>query len=116
MGMTEENRNTSNAWNSKTLVIAAAAVVLVIVFMYLYDQKQQQAYELRRLEKRVELLEDWGRPRQNMQVPPPPPQTAPETMVVEICNAPGFCETKSGEWFKRCRSFEWPSVGMAAKG
>ncbi len=63
--MTEENKNISNPKNNKTLVIAAAVVVLVVIFMYFRDQKQQRAYELRRLERRVELLEHWGRPQQN---------------------------------------------------
>ncbi|MHC4192179.1 MAG: hypothetical protein ACYSUB_21325 [Planctomycetota bacterium] len=53
--MTEENT-----------IIAVAAVVLVTILMYLHDQRQQRALELRRLEKRVELLEEWGRPRQNV--------------------------------------------------
>ena len=64
--MTEGNKNTSNLSN-KTLIIAAAAVLLVLTFMYFRDQKQQRAYELQRLERRVELLEEWGRPRQNTQ-------------------------------------------------
>ena len=67
--MTEENRNASNVWNNKMLIIAAVVVVLVVIFMYFYDQKQQRAYELRRLEKRVELLEEWGIQRSN--TPPP---------------------------------------------
>ncbi len=58
--MTEENRNTSNVLSNKTLIIAVAVVVLVIIFMYFHDQKQQRALEVRRLEKRVELLEEWG--------------------------------------------------------
>ena len=61
--MTEENRNASNFWNNKTIIIAVVVVVLVTIFMYLNDRKQQQIYELRRLEQRVELLEEWGRPR-----------------------------------------------------
>ena len=63
--MTEENKNISNLWNNKTLILAAAVVVLVVIFMYFHDQKKQRAYELRRLERRVELLEEWGRPRQS---------------------------------------------------
>ncbi len=71
--MTEENKITSNLKNNKMLIIAAAVVVLVVIFMYFRDQKQQRAYELQRLEKRVELLEEWGRPQQNMQSNTPPP-------------------------------------------
>jgi hypothetical protein len=69
--MTEENRISTNIWDNKTLIIAAIVVVLAVILMHFYDQKQQQAYELRRLERRVEVLEEWGRPAQNM---PPPPQ------------------------------------------
>ena len=72
--MTEENRNTSKVWSNKTLIIAVAVVITVIIFMYFRDQKQQRAYELRRLERRVELLEEWGKPQQNMWGTPPPPQ------------------------------------------
>ncbi|MHC4104127.1 MAG: hypothetical protein ACYSR9_04245 [Planctomycetota bacterium] len=61
--MMEENRNTSNVCNNKTLIIAVVVVVLAFIFMYLQDQRRQRAYELRRLERRVELLEEWGRPR-----------------------------------------------------
>lgn len=68
--MIRENKNILNILSNKTF-IAAAMVVLVIIFMYFYDQKQQRAFELRRLERRVELLEEWGMPRQNMQTPPP---------------------------------------------
>ena len=63
--MTEANKNTLNVHGNKTLIIAVTVVVLVIIFMYFHDQKQKHAYELRRLERRVELLEEWGR-RQNM--------------------------------------------------
>ena len=56
--MTEENRKNSKLWNNKTLIIAAAVVVLVVVFMYFRDQNQQRTYELRCLERRVELLEE----------------------------------------------------------
>ncbi|MHC4126275.1 MAG: hypothetical protein ACYSRR_07470, partial [Planctomycetota bacterium] len=64
--MAEENTTATSIWDNKTLIIAAAVVVvLVVIFMYFYDQKQQRAYELQRLERRVELLEEWGRPKQN---------------------------------------------------
>ena len=63
--MTEVNRNTLNVHSNKTLIIAVTTVVvLVIIFMYFRDRQQQHAFELRSLEKRVELLEEWGMPRQ----------------------------------------------------
>ncbi len=61
--MAEANRNTLNVRSNKTLIIAVIVVVLFIIFMYLHDQKQLRAFELRHLEKRVELLEEWGKPR-----------------------------------------------------
>ena len=73
--MTGANKDTLTVRSNKTPIIAVAVVVLVIIFLYFLDQKQQRAYELRRLEKRVELLEEWGRPRQNMQaITPLPPR------------------------------------------
>ena len=68
--MTEESKK--KIWENKTLIIAAAVVVLTVILMYFHDQKQQRAHELQRLEKRVELLEEWGRPQQSWQSPPPP--------------------------------------------
>jgi len=65
--MTEKNTTPTSIWNNKTLIIAVVVVVLAVIFMYFRDQKLQRDYELQRLERRVELLEEWGRPRQNMQ-------------------------------------------------
>ncbi len=63
MALTEANRNTFNFRSNKTLIIAVAVVVLVIIIMYFRDRQQQHAFELRSLEKRVELLEELGIPR-----------------------------------------------------
>ena len=57
--MTEEKGASTSVWDNKTLIIAVVVVVLVVLIMYFYDQKQQRAYELRCLERRVELLEEW---------------------------------------------------------
>ena len=65
--ITGANASVSDRCNNNVLIIAVIAVVLVIIFMYFRDQRQQRAFELRCLEKRVELLEEWGLPRQNMQ-------------------------------------------------
>jgi cell division protein FtsN len=62
--MTDTNRDTLNVHSNKTLIIAVTVVVLFIIFMYFRDRQQQHAFELRSLEKRVELLEEWGIPRQ----------------------------------------------------
>jgi cell division protein FtsN len=64
--MTETNRNSLNIHSNKTLIIAVTVVVLFIIFMYFRDRQQQHVFELRSLEKRVELLEEWGMPRQNV--------------------------------------------------
>ncbi len=61
------NASVPDHCSSNVLIIAVTIVVLVILFLYFRDQQQQRALELRRLEKRVELLEEWGLPRQNMQ-------------------------------------------------
>ncbi len=61
------NASVPNRCNNKLLIIAVTVVVLILLFLYFRDQQQQRALELRRLEKRVELLEEWGLPRQNMQ-------------------------------------------------
>lgn len=51
----------------RVLIIAVAIVVLATIVLYYRDRQQQSAFEIRRLEKRVELLEEWGMPRRNAQ-------------------------------------------------
>ena len=53
--------------SNKVLIISVIVVVLVTVFMLFLDHQQQRRLELRRLERRVEVLEEWnlgGRNRQ----------------------------------------------------
>ena len=57
---TTEARNFWNFSNNKTLIISITVIVLFIIIMYFRDRQQQNVYELRRLEKRVEMLEEWG--------------------------------------------------------
>jgi len=64
MAMTETNKNIWDFRNNKTLIISITVAVLVIIIMYFRDRQQQNVYELRRLEKRVEMLEEFGIPRQ----------------------------------------------------
>jgi len=61
--LTDTNRDTLNIHSNQTLIIAVTVVVLFIIFMHFRDRQQQHAFELRSLEKRVELLEEWGMPR-----------------------------------------------------
>ncbi len=63
--MSEANANVVGGCNNKVLIIAVIIVVLTIVLMYLRDRQQQRDLKLRHLERRVELLEEWGLPRQN---------------------------------------------------
>jgi len=58
--MNQTNAEVSSSRNNNVLIIAVVIVVFVVVFMYLRDRQQQRNLELRRLEKRVELLEEWG--------------------------------------------------------
>ncbi len=53
--------------SNKVLIISVIVVVLVTGFMYFRDQQLQRRLELRRIERRVEVLEEWslrGRNRQ----------------------------------------------------
>jgi len=63
--MNREDINTFTGRNNRTLIIAVVAVVLVVIVMYWRDRQKQRDFELRRLEKRVELLEDWNLPARN---------------------------------------------------
>ncbi|MCK4784144.1 MAG: hypothetical protein KAV87_10360 [Desulfobacteraceae bacterium] len=53
--------------NYNVIIIAVAIVALATIVLYYRDRQQQSPFELRRLEKRVELLEEWGMPRRNAQ-------------------------------------------------
>jgi predicted DNA-binding transcriptional regulator YafY len=64
--MNREDINTfAGRSSNRTLIIAVVAVVLVVIVMYCRDRQKQRDFELRRLEKRVELLEDWNLPARN---------------------------------------------------
>jgi len=65
--MAEANIDESVGRNRNALIIAVTVVVLAMIFMYFRDRQQQHAFELRQLEKRVELLKERGLPSQNMQ-------------------------------------------------
>ena len=53
--------------SNKVLIISVVVVLLVTVFMLFLDHQQQRRLELRRLERRVEVLEEWGLGGQNRQ-------------------------------------------------
>ncbi len=52
--------NVSNGTNNNVLAVAIAVVVLAIALMFFWDRQQQRAVELRRIESRIDLLEEWG--------------------------------------------------------
>ena len=66
MAMTEADKNILNFCSNKTFIISVTVVLLVIIVMYFRDRQQQNRFELRRLEKRVEMLEEFGMPRQQV--------------------------------------------------
>ena len=66
MVMTEEDKKILTFCSNKTFIISVTVVLLVIIVMYFRDRQQQNVFELRRLEKRVEMLEEFGMPRQQV--------------------------------------------------
>jgi hypothetical protein len=62
--MTKENAKETKWNNNNMLIIAVAVVVLAIILMFFWDRQQQRAVELRRIETKIDLLEEWGRPTQ----------------------------------------------------
>ena len=65
MAKADSKANVLNLGNNNTLTIAIAAVIVVIILMFFWDRQQQRAVELRRIETKIDLLEEWGvRPQQ----------------------------------------------------
>jgi len=68
MGRAGSKANVLNVDNNNILTVAIAVVVLAIVLMFFWDRQQQRAVELRRIETKIELLEEWGiQPQQQLQ-------------------------------------------------
>ena len=68
MSKADSKANLLNLDNNNILTISIAVVVLAIVLMFFWDRQQQRAVELRRIETRIDLLEEWGiRPQQQLQ-------------------------------------------------
>ena len=68
MTKADSKTNILNLGNNNILAIAVAAVVFAIILMFFWDRQQQRAVELRRIETKVELLEEWGMwPQQQLQ-------------------------------------------------
>jgi len=65
MNKADSKANVSSWANNNVLTIAIAAVIVVIILMFFWDRQQQRAVELRRIETKIDLLEEWGvRPQQ----------------------------------------------------
>lgn len=60
--MTKEDSkaNVLNLVNNNILAVAITAIVVVIILMFFWDRQQQRAIELRRIETKIDLLEEWG--------------------------------------------------------
>jgi cell division protein FtsN len=67
MSKADSKANVLNLVNNNILTIAIAVVVLAIILMFFWDRQQQRAVELRRIETKIDLLEDWGVPTQQLQ-------------------------------------------------
>ena len=78
-----------NLGNNNVLTVAIAAVVIVIVLIFFWDRQQQRAVELRRIESRIDLLEEWGIPTQ---------QTLPQQQLNGQINNPN-AQGRSGRIF-----------------
>jgi len=68
MSKADSKANVLDLVNNNILTISIAVVVLAIILMFFWDRQQQRAVELRRIETRIDLLEEWGiRPQQQLQ-------------------------------------------------
>lgn len=59
----------SDGKKNNFLIIAVTIVVLIIVFFYFRDRQQKRDLDLRRLDRQVDVLEEWGTPRTSRPVP-----------------------------------------------
>ncbi len=70
MTKADNKANVLDLCNNNILTIAIAAVIVVIILMFFWDRQQQRAVELRRIETKTELLEEWGiQPQPQLQQP-----------------------------------------------
>ncbi len=64
MSKADSKTNVSEWANNNVLAIAIAVVVLVIILLFFWDRQQQRTVEMRRIEARIDVLEEWGIPPQ----------------------------------------------------
>ena len=54
--------------NKNAIIIVVAIVVLAVAFMYFWDRQQKRQLQLERLDTQMDVMEEWGPPRQNRQM------------------------------------------------
>ncbi len=65
--MIKPNEKVSEGKKNNLLIIGVTIVVLIIAFLYFYDRQQKRDMDLRRLNRQVDVWEEWG-PPQNQQM------------------------------------------------
>lgn len=63
--MAEANTDKSNGWNNNMIIIVVTIVLLAVIFMFFRNRQQKRRFQLERLDTQTDVLEEWGRPRQN---------------------------------------------------
>ncbi len=66
--MAQAKTNEASSRNNNTIIIVVAIVVLAVVFMYFMDRQQKRHLQLERLDTQMDVMEEWGTPRQNRQM------------------------------------------------
>ena len=57
--MSEANANTLCERDLKKILIAVTIIVLAVAFLIFWDRQQKRAFELEKLENRMNVLEEW---------------------------------------------------------
>ena len=68
MAEAKANMSESVNCNKNAIIIVVAIVVLAVVFMYFMDRQQKRHLQLERLDTQMDVMEEWGTPRQNRQM------------------------------------------------
>jgi hypothetical protein len=63
--MSKETNNLPQQRNYNKIIIAVTVVVLVVLFMWFWDRQQKRRLQLERMDTQMDVLEEWGPPRQN---------------------------------------------------
>ena len=63
--MAEANIDESISRNRNAIIIAVTIVLLAIILMYFRNRQQKREFQLQRLDAQMDVMEEWGPPRQN---------------------------------------------------